>query len=283
MSDTSADQAAVPAPVSWQDLTWQASLQARVYQPDPPLEAATTDLRPLIIDVHGGAWSSRDRTLGERYNTAVAAAGFVVVAIDFRDGRQARHPAAVDDIEAAVGWARVRAAAWSADPARVGLTGSSSGGHLALLAALTRVEVGFVGAFWPPVDPLGRYRYVAAAVAAGQPVPEGQQFDAAGLVRSTEQYFGDEATMQAASVAAVLADGEARFLPPLWVVRAGEDLNVPSGMLDDLVAAYRAAGGTVELSDYPGQVHGFGHGNHAVARTFQADLVSRLTAAFPPG
>ncbi|MFN0029959.1 MAG: alpha/beta hydrolase [Acidimicrobiales bacterium] len=279
MSETAVDQAAVPSPVRWQDVTWRAPLQARVYQPDPTLTPMRRELRPLIIDVHGGAWSSRDRTLGERYNTVVAAAGFVVVAIDFRDGRQARHPAAVDDIEAAVTWARTQAPMWSADPDRVGLTGSSSGGHLALFTALTRVEVGFVGAFWPPVDPLGRYRYAGAAV--GQRVPEGQQFDAVGLVRSTEQYFGDEATMGAASVAEVLGSGGGRFLPPLWVVRAGADLNVPSSMLDELVAAYLARGGIVELSDYPDQVHGFGHGGHAEARRFQADLVARLAAAFP--
>ncbi|MEZ5232724.1 MAG: hypothetical protein R2755_19635 [Acidimicrobiales bacterium] len=85
--------------------------------------------------------------------------------------------------------------------------------------------------------------------------------------------------MGEASIAAVLREGRARHLPPVWVARAGDDLNVPSSMLDDLADAYRTAGGELTMTDYPGEVHGFGHGRHDGAVRFQDDLVLRLTGA----
>ena len=262
--------------VSWRDEAWQGDLLARIYEPHQ--EARGLRNGAAVVDVHGGAWARMDRTLGERYCRAVAAAGFVVVSIDFRDGRVARHPAAVDDIAAAVQWVRDHSSTLGVDPVRVALMGSSSGGHLALHAALTAVEVPFVAALWPPVDPLARYLYAQALI--GAPVPQGQTFDAAGLVKSTEAYFGDEATMGEASISAVLRSGRARYLPSLWLVHAGEDLNVPRSMIEELRGEYDRAGGKIDYSEYPGEVHGFGHGSHDGARSFQQDLANKLIGAF---
>ncbi|MEL6984465.1 MAG: hypothetical protein AAFO29_18710, partial [Actinomycetota bacterium] len=83
--------------VTWNDVVWRTSdgLQARIYQPsDPSAHSGAASAGAVVVDIHGGAWNANDRTLGHRYNTTLAAAGFTVVAVDFRDGRQARHPAA---------------------------------------------------------------------------------------------------------------------------------------------------------------------------------------------
>lgn len=261
--------------VTWRDQVWRDEVLARIYE--PPADARALRRGAAVVDVHGGAWAIGDRTHGERYDNAVAAAGFVVVAIDFRDGRVARHPAAVLDVAHAVRWVRDHAADLGVDPERVALMGSSSGGHLALHTALTEIDVPFVAAFWPPVDPLGRYRYAQSRI--GRPVPEGQTFHAARLVSATESYYGDEATMDEASISTLLRSGRARFLPPVWLVRAGEDLNVPPALIDELVAEYARAGGVLELSDYPGEVHGFGHRDHDGATRFREALVHKLTAA----
>jgi acetyl esterase len=262
--------------VTWHDVAWRGELLARVYVPP-----AARRNGAAVVDVHGGAWTSQDRTLGEAYDRALAAAGCTVVAIDFRDGRVAQHPAASDDVAEAVRWVQRHGARIGIDGARVGLVGSSSGGHLALYAALTEIDVPFVAAFWSPVDPLARMRYARTMI--GRPVPEGQRFDAANLVQSAETYFGSETAMGAASIAEVVRSGRARHLPPVWLVRAGDDLNVPASLLDELVAAYETAGGRIELMDYPGCRHGFGHGHGTMARRFQADLVERVTAALGQG
>jgi acetyl esterase/lipase len=261
--------------VEWRDEVWRDGMLARVYEPPDAARAAREGA--AVVNVHGGAWAMGDRTHSDTYCRAVAAAGFVVVAIEFRDGRVARHPAAVEDVAHGVRWVRAEAGRLRGDAPRVALMGSSSGGHLALHAALTEVDVPFVAALWPPVDPLARYRYAQGCI--GQPVPDGQTFHPTRLVRSSEAYFGDEATMEASSISTLLRTGRARWLPPVWLVRAGADLNVPAAILDTLAGDYAAAGGTLELTDYPGQVHGFGHGEHAEARRFHAELTVRLIAA----
>ena len=142
---------------------------------------------PAIIDVHGGAWSSGDRTAGELYNRHLAAAGFLVAAIDFRQAPAHRHPAASCDVVAAVRWLRLNAAALGARATQIGLIGSSSGGHLAMLAATRHAApehrgtsildadntaaahdeidaaVDYVIALWPVSDPFFRYRYAKRA------------------------------------------------------------------------------------------------------------------------
>jgi acetyl esterase len=273
---------------TWEDVVWRASdgLKARIHRPVVPTPGSAGS---VVVDVHGGAWNGWDRTLGQPYQVAAAEAGLTVVAVDFRDGRQARHPAAVTDIAEAVAW--IRAGADGADLGggapvdRVALTGNSSGGHLALLTALTALDTGLdtvlVAALWPPVDPLGRYRYARSMV--GRPVPEGNRLDAERLMASTEAYFGDETTMAEASVAEVVRSGRARHLPPVWLVEAGADLNVPAELLDDLVETWRGAGGTIERTAYPGEIHGFGHGAHPGAERFRADLVARLLEAVADG
>ena len=133
--------------------------------------------RTVVLDVHGGAWCDHDRRAGKRYNTALAEAGAVVVAIDFRTGLTHQHPAASADVSAAVRWIRANAESLGVDPARVVSVGSSSGGHLAMLSALRPNEpehrggellvggqwvnlddgdgsVLAVSPLWPPLDPL---------------------------------------------------------------------------------------------------------------------------------
>src|SRR5207249_3567149 len=71
-------------------------LQARIYRPrgeaDIPLAA--------LVDVHGGAWSRGDRLTGAFHGRALAASGLLVVSLDFRQGSEAKHPAASADIAA---------------------------------------------------------------------------------------------------------------------------------------------------------------------------------------
>jgi acetyl esterase/lipase len=107
-------------------------LLARIYRPRG--DAATP--RAAVVYVHGGAWARSDRTADAILCHALAASGRVVVALDFRQAPDHRFPAAVADVAAGVRYARAHARRLGLDPARIGLLGSSSGGHLALLHAL---------------------------------------------------------------------------------------------------------------------------------------------------
>jgi acetyl esterase len=239
------------------------NLQAHLYRPQ------VKSTLPAIIDIHGGAWSSGDRMSGRQYARALASAGVLVVSIDFRQAPQHQHPSASRDVAAAVRYVRTHAKQLQIDAGSIGLVGSSSGGHLAMLAGLTPnlaqfggtdvanssgfansdatdASVRYVIALWPVADPAYRYDY-AKRVGREE------------LIRSHDNYFGSQKVMLEASVPRVLRANEAQHVPSLFLVQAGKDANIPREMTFDLLAAYQEAGGRLTYQFYPNQPHAFGH------------------------
>ncbi len=258
-----------------------AALLARVYRPS----GSNTKL-PAVIDVHGGHWSHGDRTAGELYDRSLAQSGFVVVAVDFRQAPDFAHPCASDDVASAVRWVRRSADELGVDPRKVGLVGSSSGGHLALLAACqnwspghtaapTELEgpVSCVAALWSPVDPHGRFRFAQQQI---ERVHADQQAHYETLLAGSLNYFESEAAMAEASITRIVTTETPPTLPPLLLVHPTEDMNVPRSILDELQGAWQRAGGQVELKVYEGQLHGFGHRPGPATDTFLADLAEFL-------
>jgi acetyl esterase/lipase len=86
---------------------------------------------PVIISVHGGSWTSGDRTQG----TAVLqlARGYAVANIDYRLAPADTFPAQIHDLKGAVRWLRANAARYHLDPDSIGVIGLSAGGHLGAL------------------------------------------------------------------------------------------------------------------------------------------------------
>ena len=71
---------------------------ARLYQP------AGNGPFPAVLQVHGGAWSNKDRSDGQNASLDFAAAGIVVLAIDFRNAPEAPYPASLQDINYGIRW-----------------------------------------------------------------------------------------------------------------------------------------------------------------------------------
>lgn len=92
---------------------------------------------PVIVWLHGGGWRLGDRCLGPDLRQFFAARGFAMASIDYRLSGEAVFPAQLHDVRAAVRWLRAHAEEYGLDGRRIGLWGSSAGGHLAALAALT--------------------------------------------------------------------------------------------------------------------------------------------------
>lgn len=95
---------------------------------------ANTANPPLVVYLHGGAWSSGDKT---QYPEFLVGNGFAVASIDFRSSRDARFPANVQDIKAAVRFLRAKAKEFGYRADRIAISGASSGGHLAALVGTT--------------------------------------------------------------------------------------------------------------------------------------------------
>jgi acetyl esterase len=88
---------------------------------------------PALVECHGGAWCQSDRLTERLRHQAMASNGIVSIALDFRSGNEDPYPASVQDINYAVRWAKLNARALKTRPDLVGLSGQSSGGHLAML------------------------------------------------------------------------------------------------------------------------------------------------------
>lgn len=233
-------------------------LLARLYRP-----VGAPGARPAVVDVHGGAWTSADRTQNAVISTALAAAGTVVLALDFRMPPEARYPAAIQDINLGIRFLKAHAAEYGSHAARVGGFAGSSGGHQLMLAALrpgdpryaalplTSAKAGaldarlaFIALGWPVLDPLRRYQMA-------------QERGNTRLLEAHHAFFGGEAAMIEGNPQLVLERGEATDLPPALILQGTNDDNLPPDMADRFVAAYRARGGTVTLEKFPGEPHTF--------------------------
>jgi len=102
-----------------------------IYSPADQNPEAT--LRPVVLLVHGGAWSSGSRLAMGGHAMRLAKAGIVAVAIDYRLAPQWKFPAQLDDLRQAMWWVTNRSDHLGVDVTRMGIFGYSAGGHLACL------------------------------------------------------------------------------------------------------------------------------------------------------
>ena len=92
---------------------------------------------PAIVCIHGGGFRAGKREGYDGLIIRLAQKGYVAMTVSYRLAPKYQFPAAVHDTKAAVRWARANAAKYQIDPARIGTTGGSAGGHLAQFLALT--------------------------------------------------------------------------------------------------------------------------------------------------
>jgi acetyl esterase/lipase len=126
-------------------LAYAAPLGFRPLLLDLYRPAAVADPAPaLVVFVHGGGWVRGDRSMvspsfaGWRPGplARLAAEGFAVASVDYRLSGEARFPAQLEDVSAAVEWLAGRAEEYGFDAGRIVLWGESAGAHLAALLGL---------------------------------------------------------------------------------------------------------------------------------------------------
>lgn len=91
---------------------------------------------PVLIFVHGGAWTSGDKNLYSFIGRAFAEQGFVTAVINYRLSPQVQHPAHIEDVARAFAWVHKNIAQYGGNPEKIFVMGHSSGGHLTALLAL---------------------------------------------------------------------------------------------------------------------------------------------------
>jgi acetyl esterase/lipase len=237
-------------------------LVARLYKPkgEGPF--------PAVIDLHGGAWTSGDLTGTQGLDETLARNGFVVASLNFRHAADG-YPTSLIDINYAIRWVKAHARELKVNPDRIGIAGQSSGGHLAMLAAMrpndsryasaplpagspqVDATVRAVAMSWPVINPLSRYRN-AQKLAKG---PNPPAFSI-GMKEKHDTYWKTEDAMREGNPILLLERGEKVPLPPaLWVQGRpdivhdyhDDDSDFPGNEPDRFVSNYRKAGGDIEI------------------------------------
>lgn len=229
------------------------ALMARIYQPQG------AGPFPTLLDLHGGAWNSKDRFANEPMDRALAASGLLVVAIDLTLAPEAPYPASLQDANYAVRWLKSNPGKWNGDARCLGLLGSSTGGHLAELLGMrphhpiynalplasapnVDASVAYIATRSPISDPHARFLHA-------------EKMGRAPMVQFTRNWFNPWDTILEANPRQILARGENVTLPPLLVMQGGLDDNVQPSMQEEFVNAYRAGGGQVQYELFEGCEH----------------------------
>jgi acetyl esterase/lipase len=221
---------------------------------------------PAVVDLHGGAWGKGSLEECRGRDEVLAKSGILVAALDFRDGKDG-YPTALVDINYAIRWLKARAAQLNTRADQVGISGQSSGGHLAMLAAMrpgdprysaialpvgspqVDASVRCVAMSWPVINPLSRYRNALRGRAAGESwvgdIPERQG-----------SFWKNDENMTDGNPMLILERGEKVAMPPaLWVNGRPDPVHdyrdsespVPLNEPERFAANYRKAGGSIEV------------------------------------
>lgn len=85
---------------------------------------------PAFVYIHGGGWSTVDKTFFHHYCRCIAQKGFIVFNIDYRLAPEHRYPAQIEDIIDAVNWVVENGEKYGADISKLIVGGDSAGAHL---------------------------------------------------------------------------------------------------------------------------------------------------------
>jgi acetyl esterase/lipase len=159
----------------------QVALKLDLYQPT----GDTAAKRPAVVWVHGGGFTSGDKSSGRGKATFFAQLGYVAVSINYRllspDGcggnpnptPLCEHAAleAQHDAQAAVRWLRANASTYRIDTDRIAMAGGSAGAVTSVLAATHAEDPGTSGNPGYPSD-------IRAAVSVSGGMPTNDLIDA---------------------------------------------------------------------------------------------------------
>ncbi len=86
---------------------------------------------PVVVFIHGGGWRNGDKGRGHnRIEPFVASGNYAGVSVGYRLSGEAQWPSQIHDCKAAIRWIRANAEKYNLNADRIGVWGTSAGGHL---------------------------------------------------------------------------------------------------------------------------------------------------------
>lgn len=218
---------------------------------------------PVLIHFHGGGWARGARPESWTGFRPYIAAGFSVVTVEYRLAGAARAPAAVEDARCALHWISANAERYGFDPARIVVSGTSAGAHLALMAGLLPDENAI-----DPAECRGAER-AAAIVDFYGPTDLTATKGPSGAPHATVANWigeGDGADAMARRMSPIA--WLRREIPPIFIGHGDADSVVPVGQSIDLKRRLDELAVPADLFIVPGGGHG----------KFDADSQRMMTA-----
>lgn len=205
----------------------------------------------LVVFLHGGGWLRGSRKVftpgisDARSFDRIVAAGIAVASCEYRLSGEARFPAQLDDVAAALDWFAENGAQHGIDPSRIVLWGVSAGATLAALTGLRRPDVRGVVDWFGPADLFAMAEHDRDR--DGAEAPED--------TREARWLGAPAAVAQAAARAASPVLQVRPGAPPFHIAHGTADENVPFSQSETLARALADAGADVELVPVPGAKH----------------------------
>lgn len=213
---------------------------------------------PLVVWVHGGAWRAGSRT--KMPLTSLIDDGFAIASVDYRLSPIAKFPAQVHDCKAAIRFLRANAKKYGFNADRIGIAGSSAGGHLVALIGVTNNHKhleGDVGdhddqssAVHAIVDYYGPSNFLTI-------LPQSTPHGLSVRVPALKLLLGDrpERVPELARLASPVFHVDA-LDPPLLMIHGDQDPQVPINQSHELHGQYKSKKLPVQFEVVHGGAHG---------------------------
>jgi acetyl esterase/lipase len=217
---------------------------------------------PTLLYIHGGGWVGGDKDAVVLFFLPYLEMGFAVVNVEYRLGRVALAPAAVEDCRCALRWVLRNADEYGFDTDRIVVTGGSAGGHLTLTTGMLPASAG-LDRRCPVADPEAKGR----ADAHEPEMPVAAMVNWYGITDVADLVEGPNAKTYAVAWMGGLTDWRSVAkrvspleyvrpgLPPILTIHGDADTLVPYDHAVRLHAALDEAG-------VPNQLHTIAGGDH---------------------
>lgn len=238
------------------------------------------DVRPpTIVWVHGGAWRSGSKSsmpLGPLVD-----AGYAVASADYRLSTQARFPAQIHDLKAAIRFLRGHGQQWHLSTERIVIAGDSAGAHLATLAGVSHGHPELEGNVGADRTESSRVQGIVSFYGAANLTTILQQSTPHGLsvrVPALELLLGAQPT----SVPALARLASPIFHvdrqdPPLLLFHGDQDPQMPINQSLELQGGYQQVGAPVQLEVVHGAAHGGGVFYEAARLAVVTNFLERIS------
>jgi acetyl esterase/lipase len=229
----------------------ETELKLDLHRPDSPAAG-------VIVWVHGGAWRSGTRASVDL--KGLTALGWAIASVDYRLSPQAKFPAQIHDIKAAIRYLRARAGELGLPANRFVIAGSSAGGHLAAVVGVSNGHTELEGAVGSDLAASSDVQAIVDLYGASNLTTILKQSTPHGLnvrVPALDLFLGGQpdAVPEIARLASPVFHVDAND-PPLLLMHGDQDPQMPINQSHELVGAYEQAGRPVVFRVMHGSAHG---------------------------